>query len=139
MISENFLRSGKAIFTVSNGKGEHYTYRVKRKEDREDATKFVYFVQLLTGPNNMKDYTYVGLLASDRLEFIITKGSQTTRQSLSVKVFCWMLRILGGYTTLPEGYKIQNEGRCGRCAKRLTDPLSIETGIGPECRKIMGI
>lgn len=25
------------------------------------------------------------------------------------------------------------ESRCGRCARRLTDPVSIERGIGPEC------
>jgi len=29
--------------------------------------------------------------------------------------------------------RIQEEERCGKCARTLTDPVSIERGIGPEC------
>jgi hypothetical protein len=25
-------------------------------------------------------------------------------------------------------------GRCRRCGRALTDPVSVESGIGPECR-----
>ena len=139
MIDESFIRSGRAIFTISNGKGDHFTYRVNRKEDRSKEGNYVYFASLLTGPNNLTDYTYMGLLHSHCLAFRITQGSKVKEDAQSVKVFRWMLRILDCKTTLPEGYKIQHEGRCGRCAKTLTDPLSIEIGIGPHCRKEMGI
>jgi hypothetical protein len=37
--------------------------------------------------------------------------------------------------SLPEGYKIQHEGKCCRCGRTLTTPESIERGIGPECVK----
>jgi hypothetical protein len=30
-----------------------------------------------------------------------------------------------------------HEGKCGRCGRLLTVPSSIESGIGPECSKIM--
>ncbi len=37
------------------------------------------------------------------------------------------------------GYKLVHEGRCGRCGRTLTVPESVTEGIGPECRKIMGM
>jgi hypothetical protein len=32
-----------------------------------------------------------------------------------------------------DGYRIQVEDACGRCGRALTDPESIDRGIGPEC------
>lgn len=139
MINEQFIRSGKAIFTVSNDKGEHYTYRVNRKEDKHNPNKSVFFASLLTGPDNLSDYSYMGLLDASRLKLILTKGSKVNAATTSVKVFQWALHIIAGRIELPEGYNIQHAGRCGKCAKTLTDPISVEIGIGPECRKQMGI
>lgn len=35
---------------------------------------------------------------------------------------------------LPTGvYRVQEASRCGRCFRTLTDPVSIDRGIGPEC------
>lgn len=33
----------------------------------------------------------------------------------------------------------QRRGVCYSCGKRLTDPLSVKLGIGPECRKGMDL
>jgi hypothetical protein len=33
------------------------------------------------------------------------------------------------------GYRLQEESHCGVCGLRLTDPESIDLGIGPECNK----
>ena len=33
----------------------------------------------------------------------------------------------------------QKIGRCGHCSKQLTDETSREFGIGPVCRKALGI
>ncbi|WP_373093047.1 DUF6011 domain-containing protein [Zhongshania sp.] len=30
-------------------------------------------------------------------------------------------------------------GKCGRCARKLTDPVSISTGFGPHCRSELGV
>lgn len=37
------------------------------------------------------------------------------------------------------GYRLLEENSCVRCNRRLTDPVSISCGIGPECRKIVEI
>jgi len=139
MINSTFILGGKAIFTISNNKGEHLTFRVNSKADRNDKSKTVYFASLLTGPDNLSSYTYMGLVREEDLRLIITKGSKFNSGSRSVMVFRWAMQIVQGTTNLPEGYDIQHAGRCCRCAKMLTDPISIEIGIGPECRKKMGI
>ena len=35
------------------------------------------------------------------------------------------------------GFEMLHEGRCGRCARRLTVPASVASGIGPECAKMV--
>jgi hypothetical protein len=81
----------------------------------------------------------MGLLREDDLRLIVTKGSKFNSGSRSVRIFRWAMQIINGVTALPEGYDIKHSGRCCRCAKTLTDPTSIELGIGPDCRKQMGI
>jgi len=84
-----FAMGGNARFTlVSKKTGERKTYRVRQP----DATK-PYFVQLLTGPDNTSDYTYLGYITGD----------------------------------FP--------GWVAKCGRVLTDPASIESGVGPECAK----
>lgn len=43
-----------------------------------------------------------------------------------------LLSWLGGFP-VAEGLEIMEEERCGKCGRALTDPVSIERGIGPEC------
>jgi hypothetical protein len=139
MINSQFVLAGKAIFTVSNDKGEHFTYRVNAKDDRRIAGKKVYFASLLTGPDNENSYSYMGLLLPNRFSLKLTKGSKVGRDAKSVQVLCWALQMIRKGSPLPNGYAIQHAGRCCRCARILTEPESIEIGIGPECRKRMGI
>lgn len=131
-----FVRAGNAIFTVDNGKGEHYTYRIKRK-DTEDG-RVLFFIGLLTGPDNLNSYTYVGLL-TDSNECKTTKKSRFHPEDKAVKVINWALRVMAGKTKAPAGYTIQHSGRCGRCGRLLTNPTSIEVGVGPICRGALGI
>ena len=127
MLTMQFVLGGKAIFTIDNGKGKHYTFSVKRKENR-------WFVSLLTGPDNSNDFTYIGML-NERGNFFLTKASKMTLDSVPVKVFSWSIKVMQGESTLPEGYSIRHEGKCCRCGRRLTNPESLDTGIGPECAK----
>lgn len=127
MVTTQFVTAGKAIFTVQNPEGQRYTYRVNRSRDGR-----CYFVALLTGPDNTSDYRYLGLLDVAQWSIRLTAKSGFLPDSLPVKVARWALsRIVAG--NLPEGYKIVHAGRCGRCARLLTVPASVESGFGPEC------
>lgn len=132
MITKDFLTAGRAIFTVSNDKGEHYTYKVTAPADLNEMYP-TYFVALLTGPNNQRDYTYLGILAGITGHVRTTAKSKFDKDSKPVKVVQWAVQKVYEGGKLPEGYAIQHEGHCGACGRPLTDPVSIETGLGPIC------
>lgn len=126
-----FFELGKAIFTVSNPSNKHYTYKIKLKKFEKNSCWFIY---LLTGPQNTSDYTYLGVYVPSIHGVRITAKSKYTEDSEPVKVLKWALARIAN-DNLPVGYKIQHEGRCGRCGRTLTTPESISRGIGPECIK----
>lgn len=137
---KQFVMAGNAIFTVHNDKGEHYTYRVRKKEQKGTwGTKW--FVQLLTGPNNRSDYQYLGVLEPNSGTIRTTRASKLPPSSIPMKVVNWALgRIVWPkrWDKLPNGYGIIHEGRCGRCGRLLTTPESVSIGIGPECLGKLG-
>jgi hypothetical protein len=140
-VTKDWILAGKAIFTIYNGNGEHYTYQVKRIHT---ALQRGWFVSLLTGPDNYDDYTYLGCLDHTTGNLRITRASKMSMQSKPVKVVGWALTILFSGGTFPPGYGIKGEGRCGRCGRKLTHPDGIaddgyRRGFGPECyAKITG-
>lgn len=128
-----FILAGRAIFTLA-GSTTRYTFKVTRKDPEPGSTYTdpAYFVNLLTGPDNTADYTYIGMLdvASGRIK--LTRRSSYRDDSGPVKAFNWTIaRIWRGVEITPA--RIYHVGRCGRCGRALTVPSSIEMGIGPEC------
>jgi len=123
-----FLTAGKAVGTLSNPEtGRRYTYRVVSK-DVEDGT--IYFVAVLTGPNNEVDYRYLGTIGRTG-RFRATRATENP-DAPSFKAFAWFWsRLTSARTIAPAEF--HHEGRCGRCGRALTVPESIETGLGPVC------
>jgi len=136
MIDCTFLTAGKAIFTVDNGKGEHYTYKVSQSKDGR-----VYFVSMLTGPDNSSSYTYLGLLNLENGRIRLTAKSGFGADSKPVKVVQWAVGMVwySDEAELPPGYSIRHAGRCGRCGRLLTVPASIKCGFGPVCAEELGV
>ena len=142
-IGKSFILAGKSTFTVQiapedvakEGCSPHYTYRVKHKA-AEGTYGDIYFVSLLTGPDNEASYSYVGVLdpASGRVR--MTAKSKVAETAPSVRVLRYALEKVWTNQGLPDGYKIHHEGQCGRCGRKLTTPESVERGIGPECWKM---
>lgn len=139
-ITADFVTAGEAIFTVQNPAGEHYTYQVSRCESEQYGETF--FVRVLTGPDNTSDYTYLGVLDRRTGDVRLTGKSRLTEDARPVKVIRWAMRKVwaasrgnDGAASLPEGYRIRHDGRCGRCGKTLTHPRSLTTGLGPECER----
>lgn len=134
MLEPQFFTAGKAIFTVDNGKGDHYTYRVDRTPPKDNYPE-AWLVKLLTGPNNTRDYTYLGKLNPTTGQVTLTQKSRYQADTTPVRVVQWALNRVWEAKNLPEGYQIRHEGRCGRCGAPLTNPKSLDTGLGPECIK----
>lgn len=130
--SVDFFEGGKAIFTVSNPVGDHYTYKITKKE------KGPFFVSLLTGPDNTSDYTYLGVYHPKNRSVILTAASKFKEESTPVRVIRWAIKMIVDGAIIPCGYTIRHEGRCCRYGRMLTTPESIDRGIGPECMKKSG-
>ena len=138
-ISKKFMVAGKAIWTLGvpesfqkeKDSKPHYTFKVNKAK-----TGDMYFVNLLTGPDNMSDYTYVGMLNTSNGEVKLTKASKLSSDSICFRLLNRVMsRVWADEVTkiLEAGFTLHHEGRCGRCAKRLTTPESCEAGFGPEC------
>ena len=117
-----FVFAGNAIFTLTSGAtGASLTFRLKAVDARPGA----FFASLLTGPDNLSDYTYIGMVEAGRLR--ATRGTRNA-DAAPFKALDWFLRHLDD-----ERVEFRRSGRCCRCARVLTTPQSIDDGIGPEC------
>jgi hypothetical protein len=121
-----FIMAGKAIFTALNSVSyNRFTFKVNKKKNHD-----VWFVSVLRGQDNSKDYTYFGAIVNG--VFKHSPKSTITPDAQSVKVFAYLYsKLVTG--TLPETIEIWHEGKCGKCGRMLTVPESIATGMGPEC------
>ena len=134
-----FLTGGNATLTLTSLKtGKHFTFKIQKPTvptenggKRRDHAAEVAFVKVLTGdPNNLEDWQFVGTL------FLNNRGVRRwgTDPSPSLRALGWAIDQLKSGAIHPD-LQIQHAGSCCRCGKTLTHPDSIESGIGPECRK----
>jgi hypothetical protein len=123
------LRRYNGEVTLANPEtGGHRTFRIKRLADDSEFAPGQRIVELLDGPNNLESYRGFGFV-TDAGEVIVWRKKRGT-------VFDKYARMLSN----PDPYKsrgitYQMAIRCRACNRKLTDPLSIQLGIGPVCRR----
>jgi hypothetical protein len=94
MITREFILAGKAIFTLevapawadANGTPAHWTFKVRGKELDDGSGNRIFFVSLLTGPDNESDYAYLGVLNPETGEVRLTKASKFSETTLAVRL-----------------------------------------------------
>ena len=149
---KQFFTGGKSYFTVKvpeafasahAGCNLHYTFRIEQADPTEKYPNPAHFVKLLTGPNNTEDYTYMGILNPQTGEVRATRNSKIAETAWSFRIVRRVLAQIFEGDGMPaiqaHGWDVDHMGRCGRCARPLTVPESIELGIGPDCADQMGI
>jgi hypothetical protein len=126
---KEFMFAGNATVTLKSEKtGNRFTYKVKSKNKGA-----VYFVSLMTGPDNESSFGYIGFIKGG--EFVHHRAkSQIAADAPSVRGFKWFHAHIET-NDMPLALEVWHEGRCGACNRKLTVPESIERGIGPECFK----
>jgi len=162
-INAEFIKAGKALFTVANGAGDWYTFAV-------DKTDTGYSVRWMAGKDNMKPSSYatLGTMGDD---FILTVSpkccpkcdgemTQRTRRSdnkpfmgcrsypacygtaevdnrepTAIKAFRFAMLVVAGNipATMYPTAEVMHANKCCKCRRTLTTPESITKGIGPEC------
>lgn len=127
---EQFIYAGRAMFTLRSRKTDRdFTYRVRKAEDKLTG-KPRYFVDIETG---YMRWQYLGTFIPERLPLI------SLTVTTSFKSLIWFLRALHGrQADLLDQIEFKHLGRCGRCGRTLTDSVSIDRGIGPECITKLG-
>jgi hypothetical protein len=111
--------------TINNPKtGQHRTFRIhtqywgQNKEEKRVA-------QLLIGPDNTSDYQSFGFVVNGQVK-VWQKYHGTVRET-----YAKMLSNPQAFEA--KGAIYLSESKCRKCNRKLTDPTSIETGIGPVC------
>lgn len=122
-----FFALGRAVFTVANPSGERYTFKISKPR-----TKDIFFASLVNG--SQSGNAYLGVYSPDTNTIRETFKSVFKSGEKPFQVLAWALKATATHT-IPIGYTIQHEGKCGRCGRELTTPESINAGIGPECLK----
>lgn len=134
-ITENildFILAGKAEFIVyqepsGNSKGGKENYKVVLSDSQKEGMFFVY-----------RNNTYLGYFFVNDLPKITSVRNKTKKvenmETLS-KPLCYVLRLLSNNKELSPLVHVIHIGKCSVCGKKLSDPVSIQRGIGPECYK----
>ena len=135
--AQRFIFAGKATLTLRSVKtGNRFTYKVSKKE--EEGKDDVFFVNVLTGPDNTSDYVYLGGFFGRNREWVHDRKERISFDAPSSTAWRWFVKQLDGLS-FKEGLEVWHEGRCCRCNRLLTVPESVKYGIGPECAGKMGL
>jgi len=128
------LEAGRITVTFrSTATGEHITLTAKARGKKEGSEKWVSvpladaLVVFIEVPNQEGWNDKVGKVT--RRGGFVPDGSADP-----ARVYCAhkLLDFVAG-EAMPAGLEVFEESRCGVCGRALTDPVSIERGIGPEC------
>jgi hypothetical protein len=124
-----YVLAGNSRFTLKHLKsGNHLSFRVQACRDKAD----LFFVQVLTGPDNENDYQYLGIIRDG--VYSHGRKSRIGEDAVSAQTF---KKVWERIDHLPACIEMWHDGRCGRCGRVLTVPESVAQGIGPECIKHM--
>lgn len=130
---KQFVLGGNAIFTLRSGKtGNHFTYHIVKSD--MGNSDHLYKVHQLCGPDNTKDYRFIGLYWSDTDTFYNAHYKDLPFNSMPQSMRA-IVHFLQHLDNIHPALEVYHEGRCASCGRRLTTPESIERGFGPECYK----
>ncbi len=136
----SFATAGRAVFTlVSKRTGDRRTFRVRRAEPQPGrAVQDFWFIDMLTGPDNTHDYTYLGFWRAANDGSLVYGHNKKGFGKQAGDLARWLTQQLNNIRPevalrFFEQCEFWHEGRCGRCGRALTDPTSIAAGIGPVC------
>lgn len=126
-----YVKGGHGKFTMeSQISKRHITYSVHRPEAVNDPNNIPLWISHLS---NDGEFYFIGTVWSKEMKFVLGKKATITENADSVKGIKWLLGFINRKMELPETMAFWHEGVCCVCGRELTNPESIERGIGPIC------
>lgn len=126
-----YILGGKGVVTLKSHTGVHHTYSFEAPAKR-DTNSDVMFIKTLVGGS---EWVYVGMYKNK--QFHLTKASKFQKDSAIVRGVYFILKLMHKPGYSDDRMHLYHMGVCSRCGKPLTNPESIETGIGPHCRRMV--
>lgn len=127
--------AGRARLTFRNQeKGTHMTVHVKQAKDKRDRTKKlpIYFVSVSLLGDGDTGYIFAGTLFTDSGTVKLARDiSWNDRMGQVVRFIVSALK--NPEILIEKNVALFHEGRCCRCGLPLTNPESIDRGLGDDC------
>jgi hypothetical protein len=121
------------IYTLKVPGGCHKTFRIATKPLKSKFAPGQRIIALLTGPDNEQSYQPFGFVDDGGIRvwsrFRGTNAVPTQHDHWARYVW----ELANGRDVI--GYSLLVSRRCIVCNRTLTTPESIETGVGPSCKK----
>ena len=122
-----YINGKHATFTISSlDKRKHFTYKRWDKNGR----RYISYLTRASRKKRRRKYTYLGILTQD-MDLYPTHKSPDIDEPV-FKVLNRALTWLRVGKMPPDGH-IEHSDVCCMCGRELTDPESLDTGIGPVC------
>lgn len=120
------IKTHNGCITITSHKtGAHRTVKIQtHKQGKYEGKRLVL---MLVGTDNEKSYKRFGFVNPD--------GRIWVWRQCQTEFFIKLARILEHPENYLDQATYQFEGRCRICNKKLTNPKSLTTGLGPECAK----
>lgn len=129
-VTRDYLLAGRAIFTVTNmTTGEALTFKVRRVEQHGHG---VYFVNVKVG-DGPYPYQFIGILNPDRGTIRCTTKSAFLPGTKEYQTAAWATGVLITGKMVASHYRIEHNGKCGRCGKPLTETNDVNNGVHVKC------
>lgn len=125
----NFLLGGRCECVIRNTDTQNsFKYIINVSGVSEDRGMFFVYVY----KDNKK--VYAGFIRCSKDGFTYGQGKKglLTENDIEVKALMYVLK---NSLRLPSCVEVMHTGKCSRCGRKLTNPESINIGLGPDCVK----
>ena len=123
---KNYILGGRGVVTLKSDTGVHHTYSFEMYDDKPDNI----WIYTLVDDNQ---WIYVGYYSKKYENFRLTPKSKYPVDSPIVKGIAYIFKMILNPEFHDDRMHLLHEGICCRCGRPLTNPASIELGIGPYC------
>jgi hypothetical protein len=125
------LLAGGIEATVTVASGEHVTIRIRTRVQNGTSTGW-----RNCAPGDPGARTTIKIL-DRKVGWINVEGAaaawKLTLRTRNTEYIAAIRALFESAAGVTPAYRVQVADRCGRCFRTLTDPVSIDRGVGPEC------
>jgi hypothetical protein len=120
------------ITIKSTRTGDHRTFKLRTQKRDSKFAPGERVLSLMTGPDNVHSYRGFAFVKNDGRVFLWRKN-RTPLYNTYAKMVIDLMTNGTASAWAKKGYVMMLEKACAVCNRKLTNPESIETGVGPEC------